>query len=247
MFVGNTGGPKVTALRFDAHGQYVDPASGFGGYGQFPIGYTNSSAPGSSSSTAVGDLEIGGLFVPHLVSHGFAFVFRLGIALPTGSTSFSDALRNDYTYYAFTNAYTFLTRLSDFYLWVPDGISLRSAASALWRSGMFFARVDVGGDVNLSDQDNYTAGKDLRMNVGAGVAFGPVSLTAESTNLYNGRSSVFDSQWLDTGALAVRVRTGPADFYAAVVLPLENESHEPLFVETTFDAAITLGVEGRLK
>jgi hypothetical protein len=243
---------SYTALRFEAHGQYVDPGSGLGGYVQTPLSYLNVSPNGapSTSGTGVGNLEVGALFVPHLAAHGVAFVLRLGLTLPTASTLSNGIPTASSIDSVYANGYGSLVRLADNYLAVPDATSLRASASVLLRSGVVFARADLGADTNLSSGQNTDVSTQLRLDIGAGVAIGAAAVTVESTNIYvdtDKTTASSASGWYDTGALAARFGNGPGDVYVAVVMPLNHASHEPYgALLPTFDAALTLGVEGRL-
>jgi hypothetical protein len=194
------------------------------------------------SATSDGDLEIGALYIPHFFDlYGITFVVRAGLTLPSGSTAINEEL---------AAAYVSIARLSDYYLSAPDATSLRFAVSPLWHRGWFFARADVGADFNISADSDATVGNAFRLDAGVGATLGMFSLTLESTNMYsNGVNNNFSSstaKWYDTGAIAARLSSNLGDVYAALVLPVDHETHDVLGDMATFNAAITLGVEGRL-
>jgi hypothetical protein len=231
-------GASDTVMRFEAHGQYVDPGLRIGGYAMIPITYLNESEQGTSqSATGVGDAELGAIYVPR-VSDNLGVVLRAGIALPTGSTSDNGVA---------ANIIGSVSRLSDFYLSVPKGTSLRLAVSPLWRAGMVFARADVGIDINLDGVDSMTADKIVRLDAAVGVELGQVSLSLESVNIYaipqndEQTASSFGSQWINEGAIAGRFRSGMCEPYAAVVFPLDHDSYQ--FI----DASLTIGLDVRLR
>ncbi|HEX4454934.1 MAG TPA: hypothetical protein VH143_28935 [Kofleriaceae bacterium] len=233
-----TDGASDTAMRFEAHGQYVDPELHVGGYAMIPIAYLNESDQGASqSATGIDDAELGAIYVPR-VSDNLGLVLRAGVALPTGSTSDNGVA---------ANIIGSVSRLSDFYLSIPKGTSLRLAVSPLWRAGMIFARADVGIDINLDGADAMTADKIVRLNAAVGFDLGQFSLSLESVNIYDiprdGEltDSSFGSQWIDEGAIAGRFRSGIYEPYAAVVFPLDHDSYQ--FI----DASLTVGLDVRLR
>jgi hypothetical protein len=232
-------GASETVVRFEAHGQYVDPGLRVGGYAQFPITYVSTSDPNTSeSSTGIGNAELGALYVPRINDH-FDLVLRAGVTLPTGSTDLDGAIGN---------AIGALSRLTDFYLSIPHGTSLRLAASPLWHSGMLFARADAGIDINLDDDNDGTgmnADKVVRLDGAIGVDLGQFSLSLESVNVYDTPSSGeqsggFGSQWINEGAVAGRLRSGMFQPYAAVVFPLDHDSYQFIY------ASLTVGLDARI-
>ncbi len=239
---GVTDGASDTVLRFEAHGQYVDPEFHVGGYAMIPITYLNTSDQGQSqSATGVGDAEIGALYVPHIpVDPGdnFALVLRAGITVPTGTTSDNGGL---------ANIIGSVSRLTDFYLAAPKGTSLRLAVSPLWRAGLVFARADIGIDINLDNSTSMTSDKVVRLNAAVGLDLGQVSLSLESVNLYDvaqdneTTGATTGEQWINEGAVAGRFRSGIYEPYAAVVFPLDHDSHQ--FI----DASLTVGLDVRLR
>src|SRR5689334_19185855 len=91
LFYGNLPtGASITPVRFDLYGRYIDPDSGFGGYAQIPISYAklgDSTSNMSQSYTGVGDLEIGGIYVPKISTPGLGLIVHAGLTLPTGSSA----------------------------------------------------------------------------------------------------------------------------------------------------------------
>jgi hypothetical protein len=206
----------------------------------------------ANSGWAVGNFEAGGLWTPHYVVHGVAFVARAGLAVPTATTNSGIVPTLVSIDQVYADLYASSARLSDRFLAIPDGFSLRFSVSALWRYRILFARADVGFDTNLTSATDTNVGEQLRLDLGAGIELGPVAVTLESTtadvsNESDNGSSASLSGWFATGALSVRVLTGPVDVYAAVVTPLDHMTHEPYgTLAPTFNTALTLGVEGRL-
>ena len=242
---GGQGGP----WRFEGHAQYFSPTSNFGGYVQFPFT--------SYEGTSGGDLELGAVYVPKLRVPGLRVVLREGIALPTADENWG-------------GLWTAPSRLTDYYLTLPDATSMRFSASVLWRSGIAFARADLGVDLNLainwpviggSPEPGFGDPSDtlVRANLGFGVELlNRLSLTAELTTLYDNdiqSSGEFQANLLATGAVAARVRIGSMDVYAALVVPLDDgvrEIIDPNFVGCpgplpVFRSALTFGVEQRFE
>ena len=87
----------------------------------------------------------------------------------------------------------------------------------------------------------------VRLNAALGVDLGQVSVSLQSVNIYdvlqNGESSDggFGSQWINEGAIAGRFRNGSFEPYAAVVFPLDHDSHQ------ITDASLTVGLDVRLR
>jgi hypothetical protein len=224
MFLSNN--TDGTAWRFDLHGQYVDPNTGFGGYASVP--FTLATGNGDSN-TGGGDLEVGGFFIPKLATPGFSIVIRAGLTLPTGS-------RDDG---GLVNAIVGVgSRPTDLYQMIPRGTSLRVSLSPIVRSGNLFARADIGIDRNLDADRGANVDAFLRLNAAAGVDLGNAAIMAELVNVHT-FGDVQDS-WIDQISLATRLRMPTVEPYAALGFPLNRQTRNEI------DAALTVGVEGRL-
>jgi hypothetical protein len=236
-FVPNTASDaSATLMRFEAHGQYVDRDSGIGGYVQMPISYLSETVgTDSDSETGIGDLEVGGLYLRDFSRFGVIVVGHGGVSLPTGSTS-------DQAHFA--NFAASVSRLADLYLSLPHSLAVRLGVSPIWRSGRVFARADFGLDVDSSG-NGVRYDTALRIDAGIGVILDPVVLTAETTNDYDYTpssgmtSTASGSSWIDTAAVAARLMLGHAEPYAAIVVPIDSDSH------AIMELAITIGVELR--
>lgn len=248
LFYNTNNSNSVTPLRFNGYGQYVDAASGFGGYASLPISYINVSPPMGMSQSAdgLGDLEVGGIWVPHISTPGVGVILHAGVTLPTGSSGKNTGDG------AAANILVGLSRLDDYYLVIPKGVSLRLGVSPVFRSGQFFARADFAIDANMSDEDSgMTGGKSadtiLRVNLAAGADLGQVAVSAEVTNLYDSSANgtMFGDSWIDTGAVAARFNSGQVQPYAAIVFPLDHDSYTAF--GTKFDTAITVGASGAIQ
>jgi len=226
----NDGPNSATLLRFEAHGQYVDPASGAGGYLQMPIAFLTGDG---DSVTSVGNLELGGIFVipgeTKIVLHG-------GIALPTSREESDDA---------FVGVVAGYLRPHDLYATLPKTTTARLGVSPIFRSGKAVARIDVGLDINVDGpNDNSDVEPALHINVGGGYMVSPTaSINAELITMtiigedINGDT---DSETVSVAALSARFWTGGFTPYAALLLPLDNE------ISAFIDAGLLIGAEGQL-
>jgi hypothetical protein len=228
-------GISDTSLRFEGHGQYVDPDLRVGGYIQMPITYLSESENGASNSaTGVGDIEVGGIYVPRLPIQNLGLALRVGITAPTGSEGDNSV----------ANGIGIFSRATDLIDVATHGTTLRLAASPLWQSGIVFARADLGFDIMLggSGPNRLTL---LRLNAAVGAQLGPLaSLSLESVNLYDVSDDTaggFGSSWFNTGAIAARFHAGLVEPYAAVVIALDHDSTSIL------NAAITVGADVHLR
>ncbi|HEY5947032.1 MAG TPA: hypothetical protein VIV40_16120 [Kofleriaceae bacterium] len=217
-------GGDATLWRVDLHGHYVDPNSGFGGYAQIPITHVDDN---NNSDTVLGGLEVGGLYIPKLSTPNVGLVLRAGLALPTVDN-------DDSALIGFLSSYM---RPTDLYSQLPRAASLLLSASPMIRSGNFFARIDLGLDLNVYVDQGDTVDPGLLVNVGAGFDAGTAAIMGElSTLVVTGDNG--DS--LTSAALSVRFDAGSVQPYLALLLPVDND------VSDIFDAAIVVGIEGRL-
>lgn len=217
-------GSGVDAARSTLTAQYQNRTLGIGGYLQLPINYYTAPA---SSSFGLGDAELGALG-----SHTFGaldVVAHAGIALPLASTD-----RNAEA------AVTFATpaRLTDLYLAIPGGTSIRLAVSPLVHTGHVFARADIGFDANVANSTSGENGTALRLNLAGGVQAGAVSLAGELTN--SRVASGGRSLWLESAALTGAMRIGALEPYGALIVPVDDDAG------ALFRFAVTLGVRAQL-
>ena len=211
--------------RMDAHLNLVNPGSRIGAYAHLPLTFTEET---SEDEAAVGNLEVGGIYVPELANASFGLSLHAGITAPTAPEDTSAMLG-------------FLAggmRPGDRYVTLPKSSTLRFGVSPLLHSGDVFARFDVGLDINL-----YVAGSDepvdpaMHVNAGLGLDLGTMNaaLMAEVSTLH-----VFgDARDMNTSvaALSVRGHSGQVEPYLGVALPLDKQLRE------TFDAGIVFGLD----
>jgi hypothetical protein len=222
-----SGNADGTAWRFDLHGQYVDPNTGFGGYASIPFTLATG---GGDSNTGGGDLEVGGFFIPKLATPGFSIVIRAGLTLPTASRDEGSSLVNSIVGAG--------SRPSDLYQMIPRGTSLRLSLSPIVRSGNVFARADIGIDKNLDADGNAEIDAFLRLNAAVGIDLGNAAIMAELVNIHT-FGNVQDS-WIDQLSFATRLRMPTVEPYAALGFPLNRATRSDI------DAALTVGIEGKL-
>lgn len=215
----------ISGLRFDLHGQYMTP-NAIGVYMTAPIGHVSGN---NESYTSLGDLEVGGIFIPQLSSSNMKLVLHAGITLPTQSKDTNNLL---------ASAFTMPARLTDYYLLVPEGFSLRAGISPIIKSGQVFFRADLGFDANLSAASGSDAKNVIKANAGMGVDLQVASVMVESVNLY---VSGNNGGWVNEGAVSARFDGGSVYPYAALVFALDDES------QSLMDEALTVGLEGRLR
>jgi hypothetical protein len=215
------GDGDTPVMRVDLHGRYVHPRRRLGGYIDVPVAVET----GSGNDTAgIGDIELGGLFLPRFTSPEFGMTVHVGLTLPTGNTDKSGVL----------NLLAAYARPEDLILSLPHGTSLRIGASPTFRSGNVFAKVAVGVDVNIDQTGDQDADSVFRLGFGFGVDIGSFAVTAEISNLFPTNDA---ADTLAVGALGIRVPLGMYHPYAAVIIPLEDDT------QAVYEVAVTAGLE----
>jgi hypothetical protein len=201
-------------VRLEPYGQYLLPNRAGGFYGQVPLVHTFDF--GDSDATAIGNLELGGFFLPNKTSE---LIFRGGIAAGIASDSAARVA---------SNAGSRFERLTDFVLTGPSYTTLRLSASTVRRWDMIFLRADLGVDVVL-DKGDVAANQTSvfgRGNVAVCVRASGVDFTGELANLaaFNGSAvpSGVTNHLLHTAAISVRT-PGEDQFHFGLVFPLDQE------------------------
>jgi hypothetical protein len=103
----------------------------------------------------------------------------------------------------------------------------------MFHSGPVVVRIDANIDVNVSAQ-NDTEKPGFELDAGIGYDAGKVLVMAELTNVV--LTSDNDNVTLDVAALSVRVDLGKVKPYAAVTIPLDDDTKQIM------SAAITVGL-----
>lgn len=205
--------PYDAALRFELWGQYITDV-GLGFYGMVPLsrsfGGQGGSDPEASNATSLSDIELGGLYV--MKGRTLSWVFRAGVVFPTATDG-----RDEYL----TRYYATAPRLTDLVL-VSDDWWLRLSISPLIHKRRFFARGDVGIDINLGSYYHY-----LRANAGVGVDAGPVAVAVELTTtaaIDNGLDPRFlgEEDLFHSLALTLRFMVGRFQPFLAIGFPFDS-------------------------
>jgi hypothetical protein len=201
-------------VRLEPFGQYVLPNRAGGFYGQLPIAHRFDL--GADDATGVGNLQLGGFFLPARTSE---WILRAGLAAGTASNGAGSTIAN------FDSRFE---RLTDYVLIGPHTTSLRLSGSTVRRWDAIFLRADLGLDMVL-DKPSAPAGATSvfgRANVAACVRASGVDFTAELVNLvaFNGTAvpSGLTNHLLHTAAVSVRT-PGEDQFHFGVVFPLDQE------------------------
>ncbi len=178
-----------TLLRTELYGQYHHGGSGFGAYASIPI--LSAIPKKAASTTTIGNVEVGGF---KTFSFGVAsLTLRFGVALPTYRPSTVEQL--------FTTIGGGFGRLTDVVQVAPYTTAVRLAVSPRIQIPYFFAQIDVGFDVTITESATISLGSrklDLKGSVGgyfrANLALGArvsiVSLALELVNIANIRSDL---------------------------------------------------------
>lgn len=192
---------QLDAWRADVHAQFIDDASGVGGYAV---------APGArvESHDRVGDVEVGLLYRPELASDAVTAVLHAGLGLPT-SRDHSPPLQQ-----------AALARLADTALTLPGTGSARVGGSLIWQDGQVFARGDLAVDANLE-----SAGDSIgRGGVGVGIIAGSAALMGEVNVVGGGPYDPVAS----TGAFAVRIDADMVQVYGAFEFGLDGTTRNTM-------------------
>ena len=209
--------PYDAGLRLEVWGQYVTKM-GLGLYGAFPLsrsfgGEGTPSPPEAENTFAIGNLEIGGLYV--IEAPQLSWVFRLGVALPTATSGYEGF---------FTNYLSTWPRLTDIALISPDTFYFRIAVSPLIHINKLFLRADIGFDLGVDNDDNGVEDADdlIRINVGGGVDLGMAALGIELVNLANLDRFDNDDRFVHTLTLTARFMGAQWQPFFAVGTPLDQ-------------------------
>jgi hypothetical protein len=162
-FVTEDAGPDV-AMRETVFARYVHE-SGLGGYGQLSLAHVFG---GGDSDSAVGGAEVGALYA--LRAGGSDVILRLGVGLPTASSSFAGVVANNLAS---------VSRLHDVALITPDTTWLRPGVAVRLGGPRLFAQLDAGVDIPVASADDLEAEALFHVNAGVGTRRGPLALTAE--------------------------------------------------------------------
>lgn len=214
-FVSLDSPPYDAALRLEPYGQLVT-SSGLGGYFALPLARSFGSGedPEREGQAALGDLDIGGLYV--ISGFDVSFVFRLGLVVPTASEDVGDFA---------TNLFAAQSRITDIAMVNPDAWYARLAFSPLIHVSNFFVRFDLGVDIPFAE-DNYRADPILRLNLGGGVDLGVVALMLELATIGDidddDDDELGDEDLYHTGALTVRFMGEALQPFLSIGMPIDD-------------------------
>jgi hypothetical protein len=209
------------AMRFNPYGQVFMPNRIAAVYGQLALSHLSSGD--GESGTGVGNLELGGLFLPYGDSR---LILRAGLALPTASNDdLPDVLAN----FAAGNE-----RLTDFVLIVPEYTTLRLSASTIQQMDNFFLRVDGGFDLVFSKPGGSDDAPSVffRANIAGGIRTSVVDIAVELVNLAFVDGEVdggITQRFLHTAALSLRTQ-GENQFHFGPVFPLDNDTRGEVWI-----------------
>jgi hypothetical protein len=190
---------ELDAWRIDAHGQFIDDATGIGGYITAPAGRLE-------SHNRVGDVDVGLLYKPELASPALGLVIHAGLAVPSSRSGSGEVLGT-----------AMLSRVADTALAIPSGTTIRAGGSLLWDGGGVFARADAGIDGNLDAAGDRA---DPIGRAGAGVGF----IAGSSAIMGEASVARASSQWLSTGGVSIRIDAGPIQVYGAFEFGLDGDT-----------------------
>ncbi len=223
--------PEMTdkaLLRFDVHGHYVDETARAGGYVTLPMAYVT----GDPGEGAVGNLELGGIYVPDLsASTTTTLVLHGGVVLPTA---------RDEGPGAFVGVAAGYVRPHDIYQTIPKTTTVRGGLATLIR-GSDTVQVRFDGGVDVDVDGGAEDGVTPAVHVNAGVGF----LVSETASLAFELATMttfldVDSETNAVGALAFRVDADRVLPYLAVVVPFDDQS------SSLVDIAFAVGLDVRL-
>jgi len=205
-----------SALHFEAYGQFVT-YSGLGIYLAMPIARSFGDGPEegeAEGNTALGDLDIGGLYV--ISGLDTSFVFRLGLIVPTASED-----SGNFT----TNFWAQQFRLTDIAMVNPDAWYARLAFSPLIHMRSVFLRADLGVDIPFAE-DNYRADPIGRLNLGVGFDLGIAALMLELANIADidddDDDLDDDEDFFTTGAITARFMGQSLQPFLSVGMPIDE-------------------------
>lgn len=231
-YVDLDGANDTTLLRFDLHGQYVDPGMGVGGYASVPIAHANGD---NDSETVLGNLEVGGIFVPKLSNPELRVVLHGGLTLPTAPDA-------DNLGAAFVGVFAGYARIHDLYQTIPKGTTVRLGVSPIYSAGQLIARLDAGVDINLDSADQMDeADPAVHFNLGVGFWATPeMAVMAELSTL-----TIFDDTDNDDDSVANaivggRFYAGSVQPYVGIIIPLDDD------VSEFMNLGLTLGLDAKI-
>lgn len=213
-----TDNPPSDAARADLYGQ-ITSRRGAGGYASVPVSFL----AGEENSSAIGNLEVGGLYK---LPGRAPVVLRVGLVLntaPDNSTNTVALQRGS------------LGRISEFPSITPNQRWLRLAASPMWRHRSLYFRLDAGLDIPIARNNSNSVALG-RLNFGAGLNLGGVSSTLELVNLGAVADRDQPQRFVQMLSLGIRRSGGALQPYAALETPLREDP-------STLNAVLVFGLQ----
>lgn len=226
--------PYDSVFHLELHGQYV-LESGLGFYGALPLAKSFGDGPDegeANGDTALGDLDVGGLYV--ISGLDLSFVFRLGLVVPTATEDAGDFA---------TNIRGAQFRITDIAMVNPDAWYARLAFSPLIHVSSVFLRADLGVDIPFAE-DDFRADPIGRLNIGGGVDFGIAALMLELATIADidddDDDEIGDEDLFTTGAITARFMGETLQPFLSVGMPIDEA------VRDQVDFFIAGGIQGVL-
>jgi hypothetical protein len=215
-------------MRLDLGGQYLT-RQGVGGYVAIPVSLLDRVG---ENVTALGSIELGGIYVAK-AGPSTRVVVRGGLALPTAADDLAGQV---------ANLSNLMPRFTDHFGWAPDTTALRLAASPLHRSGRFFARADLGLDIEMHELEGRSSDPMLRLNLAAGVETAGIAIAGELVTV--GATGDVDQgrdRFLHTLAISGGMGKGNVRPFGALIVPVDEVFTNMFAIMAGVEA--TLGTE----
>lgn len=219
-----------TLMRFELHGQYMSASTGLGAYAQVPIGYVDDT---NDTTTAVGNVELGGMFLPRSSLGTNNLIVYAGLTLPTSDDQDAVAVLLAHA-----------LRPHDLYLGIPKGVTGRVGISPMYENGNLYARLDLAADIMIDATDGFDKNHALELNIGVGAhVTQTVTLTGEISTITvfgDDAQGDLDPDNITVLGIGARFNAGNVSPYLGVLFPLDDD------VNDIVDLGIMLGIEGML-
>lgn len=195
-------------IRTDLYGQATFGA--FGAYLGLP--FTTSVPDQSDGVTAIGNLEVGGLYHVGL-GIGEVNVY-LGLVFPTAPSKLQPAI---------VNTVGAAIHPNDFIRHIPIDFGLRIGVVPRMSLGVLFGQIDLGLDIVINGDLDPSPQLLLNANIGVGVGIGIVSIVAELINHGNlSTDGEFTSRFIHTFGGGIQVNLPVVTPYFGVYTPLDE-------------------------
>jgi hypothetical protein len=205
-------------MRYEPYGQYVFPGQAVGVYGHIPLSHAfDFEGP---DATAVGNIDLGGFFLP---THRDELILRAGVAFATASTGPNEQ---------FTNFQTVFERLTDLLLAPPHYTTLRVSASTVQEKDRVFFRGDLGFDLAVDKPATDSTSVFFRGNLALGFRATPVDVTLELVNVaaVNGNvSGGLEGRFVHTAGISLRTQ-GENQLHFGTVFPLDDDTRGKFWI-----------------